>query len=247
MVLQMAEWETDVCVGRKLRVSKLKLERMGAGMARNFGALNCTSEFIWFLDSDNWLIDSESGWDPALRAALAPRPDLVVLQRREDSRTLGHAQGVSRWNFNRECIEWNLIWRREHFLRLGGMDVLCGPGSQSFAQAGEAFDICFRHFAANWPVVSLPHLAVGHPSLTQTTSVLRDFCYAYGSSYAVSRQIRRTPSLMALFWLARNAVALCSEATALLGGGDHRRKMRVMARGLGMLDGVVRNAPRLRV
>lgn len=204
VIVQMAEWRSDPGFDENLRIRRVHASRLPAGAARNLGARSTSSEYVFFLDSDCWLIGENAVWERDLAWALGQKPELVVLQRSEEGRGF-LPKRPSRWNFSRHCIEWNLIWSRDHFLRVGALDELCCTGSSTMAQAGEAFSICFKHFDLPGPrTIYLPSLHVGHPSLIQPKAPpWREFEYAYGSSYVAMRQLRDRPSLLALFWFFR--------------------------------------------
>jgi hypothetical protein len=175
----------------------------GASNARNYGASFATTQYILFLDSDNSI---EISTDNALNLeqTLKLTPDLIILQRAEANRQI---QPVlpTKYNFSLHCIEWNCIWRREHFLNLGGFDERFGPGSPTMAQTGEAFSLCFKHFAIkNTHTIYLPDIKVHHPSLNNShKSPQRQFQYAYGSHYAAFEPCLRSPSRLAVFWFLR--------------------------------------------
>jgi glycosyltransferase involved in cell wall biosynthesis len=219
---------------------------LSAAAARNLGARSATADYVFFLDSDNWLIEGKMPWCGQILAALAQNPELVVLQREEEGRrftTDVHPRGR---NFSRYCIEWNLIWRRDHFFALGGFDELCGIGNPTLAQTGEVFDLCFKHFDSGIArTVYLPDLRVGHPSLVKIgLSPQRRFENAYGSSFVAIRPLKRRPSILSLFWFTRT-VAGCTADIARAGSFAEARLL-MGARFLGMWDALSREEPRSR-
>jgi glycosyltransferase involved in cell wall biosynthesis len=249
LVMQMGDWQLDPDAARGLDVCLVKRARMPASAARNLGARLATADYLLFLDSDNWLLGEPSTWEQQLAGALEQEPDVVILQRREEGRTFVPASKVTPWNFSRHCIEWNLVWSRRHFLELGGLDEGCGTGSGSMAQAGEAFDICFRHFSRRSSRTTyLPALEIAHPSLDAPGRPRRQqFEYAYGSNYVAMRQLRRAPSALALFWMLRTLGGLGADvARCARVGSLARLRLLVGARLLALWDSVTRDAPRRR-
>jgi glycosyltransferase involved in cell wall biosynthesis len=249
IVVQMGDWELAPEATRGLEVRLVRHERMPASAARNLGARLATTDYLLFLDSDNWLLGEPSAWETLLAAALERQPGVVVLQRREEGRRFEPVSRVTSRNFSRHCIEWNLVWSRSHFLELGCLDETCGTGSASLAQAGEAFDICFRHFAsAASRTTHLPSLVVGHPSLDASGRPRRrQFEYAYGSSFVAMRQLRRAPSALALFWMLRTLGGLGADvARCLRAGSLDQLRLLAGARLLAFWDSVTRDAPRPR-
>lgn len=212
VVVKMGSWPAAAVAGYDLDMHLLPAPRMCAAAARNLGAQQVLAGYIFFLDSDCVLRGEPDAWQRHLAAALAARPDLVVLQRGEVGRTFGTA-APTRWNFPRHCIEWNLIWSRECFYRLGGLDELCGTGSPTLAQSGEAFAICYAYFATpGVRTVYLPQLVVEHPFLGyRDLAPRKQFEYAYGYSFIAMRPLRRQPSLLALFWFVRTLGGLAAD------------------------------------
>jgi hypothetical protein len=220
--------------------------RLSAAQARNLGAQAAAKEYVLFLDSDNWLSGAAAHWPEALTRALAAGTDLVVLKRGEEGRMFAGVPEVNRWNFSRHCIEWNLVWSRRHFFKLGGLDEECCTGSSTLAQAGEAFDLCFRHFDSGGSTVYVPNLVVGHPSLDATTkSVRRQWEYAYGANFVVARQLRRKPSLLSLYWWARVVAGFGADAYRGLSARSlARARLQVGARWAAVCDGAKSYKPR---
>jgi len=249
LVVQMGDWRLDPALYEVLDIRLLRTTRKCAAAARNFGAREAETDYLLFLDSDNWLEECAEGWGDPIARALAAAPHLIVLQRAEHGRSFRPTRRVSRWNFSRHCIEWNLIWRRSHFLELGALDEDACSGSARAAQAGEAFDLCYRHFAQRQRrTVCLPTLRVGHPSLDVAgRSTQRRFEYAYGSHYVAVRQLRRSPSLLSLFWALRTmAGCLRDIGWALLRRQPGELRTTLFPRLLGVWDGLLLSRPRER-
>jgi len=249
VVVQMGDWQLARDATRGLDVRLVQHARVPGSAARNLGARLATTDYLLFLDSDNWLLGEPSAWQTHLASALEKRPEVVVLQRQEEGRKFDHAASVTPWNFSRHCIEWNLVWSRLHFLGLGGFDETCGTGSGSLAQAGEAFDICFRHFSRRSSrTTHLPALAIAHPSLDASCRPRhRQFEYAYGSHFMAMRQLRRAPSALALFWMLRSLGGLGADLVRCARAGS-LAQLRLLggARLLAFWDSVTRDSPRPR-
>lgn len=244
IVVQMAEWSTTA-ITRASHVRFVRQKLLSSAAARNIGARQATTDYLFFLDSDNWLIGDGDSWNVEINNAMLSRPLLIVLQRADEQRQFMNGIMPTRWNFSRYCIEWNLIWCRSHFFALGGFDENCCHGGQSMAQAGEGFDICFKHFASRGATVLSPRLFVGHPSLENPSKRL--FEYAYGSGYSATRQLRRKPCALSLFWFARSLAGLGLDVIR----GVRRRSVAVLltlvwARLLAAWDGITKDAPRSR-
>jgi glycosyltransferase involved in cell wall biosynthesis len=248
IVVKMGGWDVDPAWCEGLDVRFEVQPRLSAAAARNCGARLADTDYVLFLDSDNWLQGDRETWEPQLSAALEQGPELVILQRGEDGRAFAPVERVTRWNFSRHCIEWNLVWSRRHFWALGGLDERCCTGSTTLAQAGEAFDICFGHFASQESRTLFVPLEVGHPSLDAAARPLRrQFEYAYGANYVVLRQLRRRPTLVAAFWFVRALGGLAADV-ARTGRKRSWGRMRALAaaRMLAVWDGMTRDAPRPR-
>lgn len=212
---------------------------LSAARARNLGADLVDSKYVLFLDPDNQLqCRLPEVAQLALNHAMDANPDLIVLQRAEAQRTIANLS-PTRWNFAQHCIEWNCIWRCDHFLRLGGFDENLGPGCSTLAQAGEGFDLCFRHFAnQDHKTVYVPDIAVKHPTLDNSqASSRRQMEYAYGSAYASFSQLRKSPSALSAFWFARSLVGVLRDAS---------RPIERRARAMALYDALLRVAPRPR-
>lgn len=247
-VVKMGGWPAAEISSYALRVQLIPSRQLCASAARNVGARHADTAYVLFLDSDCVLLGSPTVWQTRLPSALNEQPHLLILQRGEAGRQIGRSI-PGRWNFSRHCIEWNLIWSREHFFELGGLDEACSPGSATLAQVGEAFSICFRHFeSSSAETIYLPDLVVGHPSLSNPDSApYRQFEYAYGSSYVATRQLRRKPSLLSLFWFIRTLVGFGADISRGLRANSMKQTQRLMhARALGAWDGINRSSPRPR-
>jgi len=232
VVIQMGKWQLSLNDYPTLQLHIIRSTPLPAAAARNLGARAIASDYIWFLDSDNWLIGTAPTWQNQLYSALAQSHELIILQRAEEQRNIPPAM-PTRWNFSRHCIEWNLIWSRQHFLALGGFNPLTGTGSPTLAQGGEAFGICFQHFEpAHYRTLYLPELAVAHPSLTKPQATpAQQFAYMYGSNYVTFSQLRRKPSLLSAYWFMRTLMGF-----AKLQGSQ--------ARALALWDALTRHSPR---
>ncbi|MCW1968669.1 MAG: glycosyltransferase family 2 protein [Anaerolineae bacterium] len=211
----------------------------GASDARNYGASIVTAPFIMFLDSDNIIAASSAITLDKLVQAISQNPDLIILQRAEAGRKIAPAH-PTKYNFSLHCIEWNCIWRREHFWALGGFDERFGPGSPTLAQTGEAFSLCFKHFnTPNNKTIYLPDIKVRHPSLDNSKkSAQRQFEYAYGSHYAAFEPFMRAPSRLATFWFLRTLIGVSKDMLR-----DH---ISLHARLQALYDVFWRKAPRSR-
>lgn len=203
-VIYMGNEPSDQFKGQNKQIHWHPSILRSASNARNYGASIVTAPFIMFLDSDNIIAPPSAVTLGKLNQAISQNPDLIILQRAEMSRKIAPAH-PTKYNFSLHCIEWNCIWRREHFLNLGGFDERFGPGSPTMAQTGEAFSLCFKHFAIkNTHTIYLPDIKVHHPSLDNShKSPLRQFQYAYGSHYAAFEPFLRAPSRLAAFWFLR--------------------------------------------
>lgn len=203
-VIYMGNEPSDQFKGQNKQIYWHLSKLRSASNARNYGASVVTAPFVIFLDSDNIIMPSSNATLIKLDQAITQNPDLIILQRAEMDRKIAPAY-PTKYNFSLHCIEWNCIWRREHFLNLGGFDERFGPGSPMMAQTGEAFSLCFKHFASsNAKTIYLPDIKVAHPSLdNHEKSPQRQFEYAYGSHYAAFEPFLRAPSRLAFFWFLR--------------------------------------------
>lgn len=209
---------------------------LSASRARNLGAQHATTPYLFFLDSDCTLDTFQTSLSH-LHSKISQNPDLIILQRSEIGRKIEPAPPI-KYNFSLHCIEWNCIWRREHFLNLGGFDERFGPGSPTMAQTGEAFSLCFKHFAIkNTHTIYLPDIKVHHPSLDNShKSPQRQFQYAYGSHYAAFEPFLCSPSRLAAFWFLRTLAGF---------GKDIRQApLSFRARALALYDVVFGHQPR---
>ncbi|HMA34740.1 MAG TPA: glycosyltransferase [Chloroflexia bacterium] len=248
LVVKMGTWSPDQLAGRDLDLRILTSPRVGAAAARNLGARAARSEYIFCPDSDCILVGPAALWQARLKDALARQADLVILGRAEAGRRFSPGK-LTRWNFSRHCIEWTLIWARDHFFALGGLDESYGPGSATAAQAGEGFALVFRHFEQpRSRTIMLPKLLVSHPSLSNTgASPQRQFEYAYGSNYVAMRQLRRRPSLLSLFWFIRTTLGISADLVRGLRARSLRQTFYlVYARYLAACDALLRDTPRPR-
>lgn len=201
LVVDMAYPKLDTIAAGK-RVSCIVSPRLSASQARNFGARHALTPYILFLDGD-CIIEANVSGNSSLNKSFTAGADLIILQRAEAERRIQPAK-PTKYNFSLHCIEWNCIWRREHFLALSGFDERLGPGSPTMAQTGEAFSLCYKHFAMrNARTEYMPEILVHHPSLDNAHNPTKRQLYAYGSHYAAFEPLIRAPSMLAAYWFLR--------------------------------------------
>lgn len=238
-VIYMGNEPADQFEGQNKQIHWHYSALRSASNARNYGASIVTAPFVIFLDSDNMIAAPSAVTLDKLTQAISHNPDLIILQRAEMGRKIAPAY-PTKYNFSLHCIEWNCIWRREHFWALGGFDERFGPGSPTLAQTGEAFSLCFKHFALrNRKTIYLPDISVQHPSLDNSQkSPQRQFEYAYGSHYAAFEPFMRDPSPLAAYWFVRTLIGFGKDILR-----DH---ISLHARLQALYDVFRRKAPRSR-
>lgn len=241
IVVQMADWQVDPAAGKALHVRCIRLPKTAASAARNAGLAASTARYVWCMDSDNWLQGDPHVWREQLAAAIQHSPDAVFLQRAEEGRQYAPVNDVNRYNFTRHTIEWSVVWSRKYLCALGGYDVQVGVGSALLAQTGEGFSLMYRHFSRRGTSIYLPELAVGHPSLfTPYVDPVRQFGYIYGSTYTSMRELRRSPSLLALFWFVRTLIGIGRDTVRCAAARfDRKHRTLLAARCLGGWDAFV--------
>ncbi|GLH98456.1 bifunctional glycosyltransferase/CDP-glycerol:glycerophosphate glycerophosphotransferase [Phytohabitans aurantiacus] len=122
----------------RVRVVSLS-ENVGLGEARNIGLDQATGEYVWFIDSDDWLADGALGRVAARLIETAP--DMLIVDHVRaywDNRTVGSSlaqvfpepPGVFSVRERPEVLRllhtaWNRIMRREFLVGLG---LRFGPG-----------------------------------------------------------------------------------------------------------------------
>lgn len=247
IVIQMADWTFDPYEGKNLKIKTIRSPLMSCAAAKNLAARSAESKYIFFQDSDNYLIGEEAIWHQQVSKALTVNPKVIFLQRAEEDRKITVGVEPNRWNFSRHCINWSVIWDKSYFFMLDGFDETTGTGCDTLAQSGEEFTIFFRHFELSSPSIYLPELLVGHPSLNKPVTPQRKFEYAYGVFYRTMWQLRRKPSLMSLFWFIRS---LAGFANDILHGFRSRSivetRLLLSARLLAFFDALTRDVPRPR-
>lgn len=246
IVIHMGDWKENILSQFDLLIKVIKVKQISAAKARNLGASFVATDYVWFLDSDSWLVTKDAQlWQEALAKAISQKPDLIVLQRAEEERTIKKYVKPNQWNFSRHCIEWNLIWNKKHFFNIGKLNEKCGIGSENLAQAGEVFTPLFKHFSCrDNKTIYLPFLKVGHPSLTKPTTKYRLFEYQYGSSYTTFQEIRCNFSCLAIYWFTKTLGGCILDIRR--GWNNNLVSILVTARLLALWDAIITGYPRCR-
>jgi hypothetical protein len=118
---------------------------------------------------------------------------------------------LSGWSLWR-ALEAGLVWRRQMYLDLGGLDERIGTGSHSWAQSGECTDLLCRLRDAGFGVATVPLAVDGRPqhtgSATRQDILRKEFFYGVGFGCVARRH----------FPLPRSCAAVVSPLLKLVAG-----------------------------
>jgi glycosyltransferase involved in cell wall biosynthesis len=244
VVVSMGGWEPSPDLRERLVLRPVASELLSIAAAKNLGLRHATRPYVALMDSDNVLLGPAREWDAALAEALARRPDLVCLGRREASRRLADGVTPTKWNFSRHTIGWSVVWRRDHLERIGGFDERFGTGT--VAGCGEDFGPLYEHFAdPGATTASLPQLGVGHPSLQKPVTATRLYRYTYGSAASTVLPLRHRPSPLAAYWSAKTVAGFAADLARGLRRRDRTwTRVVLRARARAVADAAVLGAPR---
>jgi glycosyltransferase involved in cell wall biosynthesis len=231
-----------------------------AYQARNLGAQISSGKYIFFLDDDAFIYSGYGGLKKLLDTISSiKQPTLILAQRGEiiQNRYITHwpkGNKITRTNFSRFAIEWNMIINKELFFELQGFDSI-GPGSSHLAQCGEAFILMAKVFSRQIHIVLIPEIQVAHPSLFKTQKTIDKILgYAYGSGFAIGKSLSYFSIWYKSYWTLRLLLSLVYELARkktdlidLSGSKPGYFRYRLLLIGMkltGFLDGFRQDEPR---
>ncbi|ADU96638.1 glycosyl transferase family 2 [Thermovibrio ammonificans HB-1] len=174
-------------------IKHLKVNFKGAARARNYGLKFAMGEYVNFPDDDSFL--SKNTLDKVLTFfsvnqdydALAVK---VLDPVREKPALLNFPDvsgEVSCFNFYRRTIEFNLFWKRDVLLRLGGFDENLGVGT--FFASEESGDLVLRALFNKYRIFYNSNILVYHPD-KRNPDLEKVYSYALGFGALLNKHIK---------------------------------------------------------
>jgi glycosyltransferase involved in cell wall biosynthesis len=208
---------TELAMRPYLRDPRLRIVRTttrGASNARNLGVSETSRPLISFTDDDcrvaaDWL------QQVAKIFAADPATDIlygrVTMPRHQQGKGFAADFEPHRREYHGEFpavdVQWgigaNMSVRRSLFERIGGFDVLLGPGAPF--NAGEEFDLMIRALASGSKVVNAAEVQVEHLGVREgdeASKLMRGYGVAVGATLAKHVRLRTPDSTgLALDWV----------------------------------------------
>jgi glycosyltransferase involved in cell wall biosynthesis len=183
-----------------------------AAEARNLGANYAKGEFLFFLDDDALLIAERDDVERLLKnlelnidAGLCHRGE--ILNGKYITHWPSDIATINQRNFSKYCIEWNVIIRKNIFLKYEGFPNI-GAGSRHAALSGEMFVLMARLLGGKIQIHRFNYIRVAHPALLKNDNSASNLLgYFYGAGYSVGTSLKYLSLLSATYWLLRSISA----------------------------------------
>ncbi len=179
-----------------------------AAIARNLGAKHANGEFLFFLDDDAVLVAERNEVERLLEILLL-NTNAGVTHRGEirEGKYItswpSDKGGINQRNFSKYGIEWNLIIRKELFIKCGGFPEI-GAGSRHAALSGEAFVLMANLLGRGVSIKRFNDIRVAHPTLLKKENTAVNLLgYFYGAGYSVGVSLKHLSLVSSIYWVLR--------------------------------------------
>lgn len=174
-------------------IKHLKVNFKGAARARNYGLKFATGRYINFPDDDSFLskdtlkkvlafFSVNQSYDALAVKVLDPikkKPALLNFPNMSGE--------ISCFNFYRRTIEFNIFWKRDILLRLGGFDENLGVGT--FFASEESGDLVLRALSNSYKLFYNADIILYHPD-KRNPSLDKVYSYALGFGALLNKHIK---------------------------------------------------------